>query len=266
MSAALFPEITVNGTTISAASIAAEAQNHNAPKAKPGLAWRRAARALAIRQVLIEEARKRGLNPQQQELEPGKFETVEDAQIRELLAEVVNVSADDDATLQATYDKDPDSYRAPSLYQPSHILFAADPGDAETRQAAYNRAIQVLDDLKENPRRFTDFARSESACASKDADGQLGQLTSGDTVPEFERAMDAAPVGAIYDQLVDTRFGIHILRVDERAEGAVLPFETVLPRLQAASEKANWAKAAHDYVSGLLDQADIAGIDLAAVA
>ena len=43
MTRPLFPEITVNGTVLSAAAIAAEAQNHPAPAGKPGLAWRRAA-------------------------------------------------------------------------------------------------------------------------------------------------------------------------------------------------------------------------------
>ncbi|HGG63137.1 MAG TPA: peptidase, partial [Rhodobacteraceae bacterium] len=36
----LFPDVFVNGQEISAADIAAEAQNHNAPKDKPGWAWR----------------------------------------------------------------------------------------------------------------------------------------------------------------------------------------------------------------------------------
>ena len=43
----LLPPVTVNGVTISPERIAAEAQNHPAPKGKPGLAWKAAARALA---------------------------------------------------------------------------------------------------------------------------------------------------------------------------------------------------------------------------
>ena len=42
------------------AAIAAEAQNHEAPKGKPGLAWRKAARALVIRELLLQEAVKLG--------------------------------------------------------------------------------------------------------------------------------------------------------------------------------------------------------------
>jgi peptidyl-prolyl cis-trans isomerase C len=66
----LLPEITVNGETISPAAIAAEAQHHQAPRGKPGLAWRAAARALAIRALLLQEARSRGLEPAPRELSP----------------------------------------------------------------------------------------------------------------------------------------------------------------------------------------------------
>ena len=53
MNIALFPDVIVNGETIPSAAIAAEAQNHTAPKDKPGIAWRKAAQALAIRALLL---------------------------------------------------------------------------------------------------------------------------------------------------------------------------------------------------------------------
>ncbi|NCO17517.1 MAG: peptidase, partial [Alphaproteobacteria bacterium] len=59
----LQPELCVNGEVIPAAAIAAEAQNHPAPPGKPGLAWRAAARALAVRALLLQEARRLGLSP-----------------------------------------------------------------------------------------------------------------------------------------------------------------------------------------------------------
>ena len=41
MNIALFPDVVVNNETIPSAAIAAEAQNHTAPKDKPGIAWRK---------------------------------------------------------------------------------------------------------------------------------------------------------------------------------------------------------------------------------
>ncbi len=78
--------------------------------------------------------------------------------------------------------------------------------------------------------------------------------------------MEAAPVGDICPQLVETRFGFHILRMDARARGDILPFDAVRPRLALACEKANWAAAANAYLADLLDRAEVVGLDLDAVA
>jgi len=264
MNKPLFPDIIVNGTTLSATDIAAEAQNHHAPKGKPGLAWRKAARALAIRQLLLEEAGARGLIPAPRELSPGRTETPQEALIRALLEQVLEPVPVTEAELRAIYDKDPGAYRAPTLFQPAHILFAATPGDEPGRAQARARADVALEVLLDFPGRFGDIARAQSDCSSRDAGGELGQLSSGDTVPDFEAALHAAPVGAVHGKIVETRYGLHILRLDGRAKGAVLPFSAVRARLAEAGEKAGWIRAAHDYVSDLLGDADIQGMDMAA--
>jgi peptidyl-prolyl cis-trans isomerase C len=55
MNVALFPDVVVNDDTIPSAAIAAEAQNHTGPREKPGIAWRKAAQALAIRALLLQD-------------------------------------------------------------------------------------------------------------------------------------------------------------------------------------------------------------------
>ena len=82
MSNALFPDVIVNGEPVPQAVIAAETQHHDAPKGKPGIAWRKAANAVAMRTLLLQEARRRGLTPDAQEVGPGRFETEEEALVR----------------------------------------------------------------------------------------------------------------------------------------------------------------------------------------
>jgi peptidyl-prolyl cis-trans isomerase C len=53
--------VTVNGVTIAHDLISREAQNHPSPK--PIDAWRAAARALAVRELLLQEARRLELCP-----------------------------------------------------------------------------------------------------------------------------------------------------------------------------------------------------------
>ncbi len=262
MNKPLFPDVVVNGTALVAADIAAEAQNHHAPKGKPGLAWRKAARALATRQLLLETAAARGVAAAPRELAPGKVETDEEAQIRALLEAVLEPQAVDDASLRSAYDRNPDAYRAPSLFQPAHILFAAAPNDTVARDKARARAQAALEVVRQSPDRFAEIARGASDCGSGKAGGELGQLSSGDTVPEFEAALRDTPVGQIRDEVVETRYGIHVVRLDARADGAVLPFETVRPSLMQAAQKAAWTRAAHRFVTTLLNDADITGMQM----
>ena len=100
MNMALFPDVVVNGETIPSAAIAAEAQNHTAPKDKPGIAWRKAAQALAIRALLLQEARARGLTADPEELSPGRVETEDEALIRALLDEALTIAPVTDAEVQ----------------------------------------------------------------------------------------------------------------------------------------------------------------------
>lgn len=254
----LLPPVTVNGVTIDPARIAAEAQNHPAPKGKPGAAWKAAAGALAIRELLLQEARRRKIAAAPEEVAPGRWETDDEAIIRALLAEAIQPRAPSEATLRAVYDANPDRFRAPSLFEAAHILFAAPPDDPQARETARSEAEAALAHLQADPARFASLAARHSACSSKSSGGLLEQLSSGDTVPEFEAALTSMEEGAI--TLVETRYGIHILRLDARARGDVLPFDSVLPHLREAHDKAEWARASRDFVADLLSGSQIDGV------
>lgn len=106
------------------------------------------------------------------------------------------------------------------------------------------------------------MAGEYSACSSKNAGGVLGQLTSGDTVPEFEAALAQIQEGSIADQPVRSRYGLHIVRLDAMVRGEVLPFDTVLPRLCEAHDKAAWLRACHAFIAGLIRKAQIIGLTI----
>lgn len=81
-----------------------------------------------------------------------------------------------------------------------------------------NEARSRLRNLKERLENNADFAglaRAHSEDASATKGGDLGWLSPGDTVPEFERAMDALKPGQIGDPIL-TPFGWHLIQVLER--------------------------------------------------
>jgi peptidyl-prolyl cis-trans isomerase C len=259
----LQPDVVVNGEAISAAAIAAEAQNHPAPPGKPGVAWSAAARALVVRALLLQEAGRLGLAPEPRSLGAGRRETDDEALIRAVIEVHVAPAPPSEAVCRAVYARKPDRFRAPTLYAAAHILLPAAPEDADGRSAAATTAAIILADLLREPAAFDRLARAYSACPSREAGGRLGQLLAGDTVPEFEAALDRLAPGEITAEPVATRYGLHVIRLDERADGAVLPYEQVAPGIRENLEKAAWVVAAKRLVAALIEKAEISGVNLA---
>ena len=213
MNMALFPDVVVNGETIPSAAIAAEAQNHAAPADKPGIAWRKAAQALAIRALLLQEARARGLTGDPEELSPGRVETEDEALIRAVLDDALSIPPVTDDSVRAEWAKAPDRFRSAPLWDVSHILCACDPRDEAERAMAEARAKAMLARLDGDAKGFALAAR-ESDCGSKAQGGHLGQLGPGDTVPEFEAALRSLSEGQTTAAPVLSRHGWHLIRLN----------------------------------------------------
>ncbi len=266
MTTALFPDLVVNGETVPHVVVAAEVKNQDAPKGKPGIAWRKAANAVAVRTLLLQEAQRRGLPAQPMQVGPGQYETEEEALIQGLLDKAVEVDAPTEADLREEWLRDPSRFRAPPLWEVSHILCACDPRDEAQKTAAYARAVELTGQVLGNPRGFAKLAREFSDCGSKGSGGVLGQLGPRDSVPEFEAVLRHMTEGEITAEPALTRHGWHIIRMDALAQGAVLPFVVVRSKISEAMEKAAWAQAARAYVDQLVKVAEISGAELAPIA
>ncbi|PIV74429.1 MAG: peptidase [Rhodobacteraceae bacterium CG17_big_fil_post_rev_8_21_14_2_50_65_11] len=259
---ALFPDVIVNGETIAPAAIAAEAQNHSGPAGKPGIAWRKAAQALTIRALLLQEAARRGLQAQVQELAPGRIETEAEALIRTLLEEAVEMPEVTADQVRAEWARDPDRFRSAPLWDVAHILCECDPRDEAESAAARARAEALIARLDGDAKGFAALAARESDCGSKSAGGALGQLGPGDSVPEFEAALRVLKAEEVTPKPVQTRHGWHVIRLNAVAEGVVLPFEAVAPKIAQALEKAAWTRASRDFIATLAAESDIEGSSL----
>src|SRR5262249_19113740 len=124
------------------------------------------------------------------------------------------------------------------------------------------RAELTLAELLHEPSRFEAVARELSNCPSGQHGGNLGQLARGDTVPQFGKALFNGTYTGIYPQLVRTRFGFHILCVDRREPGHLLPVEVARDRIAARlSERMN-AGALARYVRQLAASALVSGVAL----
>ncbi len=95
-----------------------------------------------------------------------------------------------------------------------HILVRLN--EVVSENDARNRLAELKDRI-ENEADFAELARLHSDDTTAARGGELGWVSPGDTVPEFERAMAALQPGQV-SQPFKTAFGWHIVQVLERRE------------------------------------------------
>ena len=93
-----------------------------------------------------------------------------------------------------------------------HILIKVNEG---TSEAEGRTKIDRLRERIASGAKFDDLARVNSEDASSAKGGELGWISSGDTVPDFERAMDKLALNEI-SAPIRTPFGWHLIQVSER--------------------------------------------------
>lgn len=120
-------------------------------------------------------------------------------------------------------------------------------------EADAKRRMLDLKERLDNGANFAELARLQSEDGSASKGGDLGWLSPGDTVPEFERAMDALAVNAI-SQPTLSPFGWHLIQVLERRQEDVTQEKQKLKaRLEIRERKAD--EAYQEFVRQLRDRA-----------
>jgi peptidyl-prolyl cis-trans isomerase C len=189
-------------------------------------------------------------------------EAIIDQTIEDLLAREVVTPIPTDEECRRYYEANPQEFQSGDLVHARHILFQITPSVRVPEIRA--RAEQTLNELLREPERFEAVAKEMSNCPSGQHGGNLGQIGRGDTVPEFERALFRLGPTGLLREVVKTRYGFHIVAVDQRIWGTRLPFDIVRERIAERLRATVEEKALRQYVSVLAGQADIQGADLKA--
>ncbi len=137
-----------------------------------------------------------------------------------------------DAELKSYYDAHHDEFKTPEAVRARHILVKADSEASEDeKKKAREKADLYLKKIKDGE----DFAKLASEVSddpgSKARGGDLGLFPKGRMVKPFEDAAFALKPGDV-SGIVETQFGFHIIRVEERREPAVESFDAVKERLK----------------------------------
>jgi peptidyl-prolyl cis-trans isomerase SurA len=126
-------------------------------------------------------------------------------------------------------------------------------------QASVQDAARRLEDLKRQieagKRRFEDVARDVSEDGTAASGGDLGWVSPGGFVPEFEEAMNRLDPGAMSPPVV-SRFGVHLIQVIERRETELTPKE-VRDQARAALREQKFEAAYQEWAKDLRARAYI---------
>jgi peptidyl-prolyl cis-trans isomerase C len=237
--------IAVNGVDINDSAIEAEITHHQ----QADNPLRQAVHEVVLRQLLLQEVERLGV--------PGSSD---DERIEALFAREVTVPQADDEACLRYYLGQAQRFRSGDLVEARHILFQITP--SAPLELMRQTAEAILAELQAQPERFAELAGQYSNCPSGAVGGSLGQLARGQCVPEFDELLFRLQPGELSGRLLETRFGLHIVQVQRRVAGQVIPFDTVKAQIADELQRQSWQRALHQYLHILVGRAEIEGVEL----
>lgn len=255
MSLTEVPNVQVNERPIDAQAIASEMQYHQADSRREAMV--KATRALIINEVVRQQAVSQGLWQQDQELTPQDEYTL----IEKLLEHEGRQPSASETECRHYFEANRNKFSTAPLLEVRHILLASEAQDTQGRQQGREVAGQLLEQLHQGSD-FASLAKRHSDCPSAGQGGNLGQISQGQTVPEFERQLFAAPEG-LMALPIESRYGFHVVDVVRREEGHLLDYDMVKASIAEYLNTKVKRKHIAQYIEHLLGEAEIRGFDFA---
>jgi peptidyl-prolyl cis-trans isomerase C len=110
-------------------------------------------------------------------------------------------------------------------------------------------AKEILQELNSGAN-FEEIAGSRSKDATASRGGDVGYFRAGQLVPDFEKAAIGLNVGQLSD-VVHTKFGYHIIKLTDKKESAMQPYEEAKPLIENELKKKNKADMFYELIMTL---------------
>jgi foldase protein PrsA len=167
-----------------------------------------------------------------------------------------NIVVSDADTLKYYEDNKETLFKVPDQVKVSHILIQFNVPAGETvTDAIKAEAKKIIDDVASQLKNGADFAelakKYSQDTASAPNGGDIGYVSAGQTVPEFETVAFALEVGKVSD-VVETTYGYHVLKVTEKKAAYVQTYDevkdTVKAYLLSNKQMEEWQKFVYSLV------------------
>jgi len=248
-------EIKVNGAVITPDEIAREMQFHAAESQEEAI--HKSSEVLIIQLLLLQKAKELGLD---QDLPEDSEVPKEEAIIGRLIEREAKAPLVMEDECEKYFNENKEHFVSKEMLELKHILLGADPKDKEQREGAKQKAEALISSLVDSMDEFDTLANDHSDCPSKETGGSLGQITRGQTTPEFDEAVFELEEGLAKDP-VESKFGYHVVYIDKRIPEKQLEFEQVKDDVAHLLIEFGQRKSISLYIHKLIDEAEIEGVD-----
>ncbi len=160
------------------------------------------------------------------------------------------------AEVRAYYDDHPDEFRLSEEVCARHIVIKVSPDATEAQRKEALRSIKDAAARIQKGEAFKDVAKEVSQDGSASDGGNLGYFGRGVMVPEFEKVAFSLEEGQV-SGVVETQFGYHLIKVEEKRAGRIIPFEDIKAGIQQMLEGRKAQARVSEYIAGLKAEADI---------
>ena len=224
-------------------------------------------RELAYTELLRQQAVMKGLLPRHKELTAPELGEAERKVIEAMVDAEVQSPQPNEDECRRYYEANPSQFMVGQALHVRHILFAVTPGvNVHALTIHAEKALLELTRKDASPGRFAQLAAELSNCPTSAQGGDLGWVGPDDCAPElanelFHQKHSQWGMG-VHPRLIHTRFGFHIIEVLERRAGKQPAYAEVRERIAALLAMQSRARALHQYMSLLVGEALVEGIDL----
>jgi len=161
-----------------------------------------------------------------------------------------------DKDVKAYYDKYPDFFKQPEQVQARHILIKVSPQAEEAAKAEGRKKLENVQQKLHKGGDFAELAKEFSQCPSSADGGKLGSFKRGQMVKPFEDAAFALKAGEVSD-IVETKFGYHLIEVTDKQPETTISYEDVKDRLKQYLRQEEIQKEVRVYVETLKEKAEV---------
>jgi len=187
--------------------------------------------------------------------DPNQYAVPEERQVRYVLIDSDAVRAQvkvSDDEVKHYYQQHLADYRVPERAKVAHVLFKTTGKTPQEIAVIEKTAKDVLAQIRAG-KDFAELAGKYSEDSSASQGGEIGWITRGQTVKEFEDVAFSLPPGQTSD-LVKTIYGIHIIKVEDRQPAHLQSFTEAREEIRTTIEKQELADAQRRLAESLTQQ------------